>query len=130
MSTAPCKRHSRPIPEKWSTREKLCLLSTVSSLGNENWSAVSRCMKTLCAESLTKHSEEWLSNSNCAMEYDRILSDPQHALECTSSNSISNFILKPNSLIELRIIELKDEIRKAQEVLELEHNSYKITAYL
>lgn len=109
---------------KWSTRDKLCLVNVVASLGHENWVEISQCMQTLCArdhEELQEESEEMdedmFSKSNCALEYERMLGDPVLGLEMDTSNtSDSQLNLKSDRLIEIRIQELREAIQRGQEV--------------
>lgn len=103
--------------EKWSTREQLCLVAAVSNFGNQNWLAISRCMKMLCGSNLRKHSDlDCYSNKNCAMEYERMLSDPEYGLEAVSTNNSPKISLKYDRLVDMRIQELTNKIKQGQEV--------------
>ncbi|XP_072177356.1 bromodomain-containing protein 8-like isoform X4 [Diadema setosum] len=56
--------------EQWTTREKLCLASSVMRSGDQNWVSVSRAIKPLIDPS---RPSDWFSQKNCAIQYSAML---------------------------------------------------------
>eukprot|EP00094_Tigriopus_californicus_P004048 TCALIF_03899-PA protein Name:"Similar to BRD8 Bromodomain-containing protein 8 (Homo sapiens)" AED:0.39 eAED:0.40 QI:0/0/0/0.5/1/1/2/0/779 len=72
------------IIDEWSTREKLFLVSVVSSNGgDQNWVSVARTMKGSMAATANSDDPDqarpadWYSQKNCALQYDRMLEKHQ-----------------------------------------------------
>ncbi|XP_060600673.1 bromodomain-containing protein 8-like [Ruditapes philippinarum] len=59
----------RPL-DKWSTRERLSLASSVKKSGDQNWVSVSRAIKPFI-ESVRP--PDWFSQKNCALQYADLL---------------------------------------------------------
>ncbi|KOC63706.1 Bromodomain-containing protein 8 [Habropoda laboriosa] len=58
--------------DNWSTREQLCLASSVLKSGDQNWMSVSRSLKTFI-EKETLRPPDWFSQKSCAMQYAHLL---------------------------------------------------------
>ncbi|KAF4521556.1 hypothetical protein B566_EDAN001276 [Ephemera danica] len=56
--------------DTWSTREQLCLASSVLRSGDQNWVSVSRAVKVLGDQG---RPHDWFSQKNCALQYDSLL---------------------------------------------------------
>ena len=54
--------------DTWSTREQLCLASSVLKSGDQNWIGVSRSLKPF-AEKEALRPSDWFSQKSCAMQY-------------------------------------------------------------
>ncbi|XP_026272466.1 bromodomain-containing protein 8 isoform X4 [Frankliniella occidentalis] len=57
--------------DPWSTRERLCLASSVVRSGNQNWMSVSRSLKGFGGE--PGRPADWFSQKSCAVQYDNLL---------------------------------------------------------
>ncbi|CAG2163175.1 unnamed protein product [Oppiella nova] len=65
------KSRLRVVPiDEWSTREKLCLASSVLKSGDQNWSSVSRPMKSFCEPN---RPQDWYHQKYCAIQYQELL---------------------------------------------------------
>ncbi|XP_054167192.1 bromodomain-containing protein 8-like [Oppia nitens] len=65
------KSRLRVVPiDEWSTREKLCLASSVLKSGDQNWSSVSRPLK---AFSEPNRPNDWFHQKYCAIQYQDLL---------------------------------------------------------
>ncbi|CAK9795017.1 Bromodomain-containing protein 8 [Anthophora plagiata] len=58
--------------DNWSTREQLCLASSVLKSGDQNWMSVSRSLKAF-VEKETLRPPDWFSQKSCAMQYAHLL---------------------------------------------------------
>ncbi|KAK0086903.1 hypothetical protein PV325_002242 [Microctonus aethiopoides] len=54
--------------DTWSTREQLCLASSVLKAGDQNWISVSRSLKPF-AEKEALRPPDWFSQKSCAVQY-------------------------------------------------------------
>lgn len=57
--------------DTWSTKEKLCLASSVVRSGNQNWMSVSRSLRVFGGE--PGRPADWFSQKSCAVQYDNLL---------------------------------------------------------
>ncbi|XP_053977073.1 bromodomain-containing protein 8 [Hylaeus volcanicus] len=58
--------------DNWSTREQLCLASSVLKSGDQNWMSVSRSLKAF-SEKETLRPPDWFSQKSCAIQYAHLL---------------------------------------------------------
>ncbi|XP_054001433.1 bromodomain-containing protein 8 [Hylaeus anthracinus] len=58
--------------DNWSTREQLCLASSVLKSGDQNWMSVSRSLKAF-SEKETLRPPDWFSQKSCAIQYANLL---------------------------------------------------------
>ncbi|XP_015585456.1 bromodomain-containing protein 8 [Cephus cinctus] len=58
--------------DTWSTREQLCLASSVLKSGDQNWISVSRSLKPF-AEKEALRPPDWFSQKSCAIQYAHLL---------------------------------------------------------
>ncbi|OAD53279.1 Bromodomain-containing protein 8 [Eufriesea mexicana] len=58
--------------DNWSTREQLCLASSVLKSGDQNWMSVSRSLKVF-VEKETLRPPDWFSQKSCAIQYAHLL---------------------------------------------------------
>ncbi|XP_076759435.1 bromodomain containing 8 isoform X1 [Xylocopa sonorina] len=58
--------------DNWSTREQLCLASSVLKSGDQNWMSVSRSLKAF-VEKETLRPPDWFSQKSCAIQYAHLL---------------------------------------------------------
>ncbi|KAK2575306.1 hypothetical protein KPH14_008155 [Odynerus spinipes] len=58
--------------DTWTTREQLCLASSVLKSGDQNWMSVSRSLKPF-AEKEALRPPDWFSQKSCAMQYAYLL---------------------------------------------------------
>ncbi|XP_035735094.1 bromodomain-containing protein 8-like [Vespa mandarinia] len=58
--------------DTWSTREQLCLASSVLKSGDQNWMSVSRSLKPF-AEKEALRPPDWFSQKSCAIQYAYLL---------------------------------------------------------
>lgn len=58
--------------DTWSTREQLCLASSVLRSGDQNWISVSRSMKAFI-EKETLRPPDWFSQKSCTIQYAHLL---------------------------------------------------------
>nr|XP_034193891.1 bromodomain-containing protein 8-like [Osmia lignaria] len=58
--------------DTWSTREQLCLASSVLKSGDQNWMSVSRSLKAF-VEKETLRPPDWFSQKSCAIQYAHLL---------------------------------------------------------
>ncbi|KAI4503148.1 hypothetical protein M0802_002192 [Mischocyttarus mexicanus] len=68
--------------DTWSTREKLCLASSVLKSGDQNWMSVSRSLKPF-AEKEALRPPDWFSQKSCAIQYAYLLENadaPKHRI--------------------------------------------------
>lgn len=115
--------------DKWSTREQLCLASSVACSGDQNWMSVSRTLKVVCGntkDTLQTRPADWFSQKNCAVQYGQLLEDVEtpKRKKRTSESSVTSSpapaeppteaILR--RLTEERMQEIQMEIRRDQEV--------------
>ncbi|XP_074108355.1 bromodomain containing 8 [Cotesia typhae] len=66
------KTKQRESRDTWSTREQLCLASSVLKSGDQNWISVSRSLKPF-AEKEALRPPDWFSHKACANQYTRLL---------------------------------------------------------
>uniref|UniRef100_UPI0035901B2F bromodomain-containing protein 8 isoform X2 n=1 Tax=Myxine glutinosa TaxID=7769 RepID=UPI0035901B2F len=60
--------------EPWSTREKLCLASSVQRSGNQNWASVIRAIKPYAEPG---RPAGWFSQKHCASQYSQLLENTE-----------------------------------------------------
>ncbi|XP_017889537.1 bromodomain-containing protein 8 [Ceratina calcarata] len=58
--------------DNWSTREQLCLASSVLKSGDQNWVSVSRSLKAI-VEKESSRPPDWFSQKSCAIQYAHLL---------------------------------------------------------
>ena len=58
--------------DNWSTREQLCLASSVLKSGDQNWMSVSKTMKAF-VEKENPRPPDWFSQKSCAIQYAHLL---------------------------------------------------------
>ncbi|XP_057340360.1 bromodomain-containing protein 8-like [Microplitis mediator] len=66
------KTKQRESRDTWSTREQLCLASSVLKSGDQNWISVSRSLKPF-AEKEALRPPDWFSHKSCANQYTRLI---------------------------------------------------------
>ncbi|KAG7200883.1 hypothetical protein KM043_003246 [Ampulex compressa] len=65
-------RLKRVSYDTWSTREQLCLASSVLKSGDQNWMSVSRSLKPF-VEKEALRPPDWFSQKSCAIQYAHLL---------------------------------------------------------
>lgn len=102
--------------DKWTTREKLCLASAVSTSGDQNWMNVSRSLKLLCNN--TTRPADWYSQKSCAAQYGDLLENadtPKRKKRTNSESAVTPTEAVLKRLTDERISELRIQIQKDQE---------------
>ncbi|XP_037502215.1 bromodomain-containing protein 8-like isoform X2 [Rhipicephalus sanguineus] len=70
MASSSKYRLKQTATDIWSTRERLCLASSVLRSGDQNWVSVSRAIRPF-GES--NRPNDWFSQKNCALQYADLL---------------------------------------------------------
>ncbi|EFN71593.1 Bromodomain-containing protein 8 [Camponotus floridanus] len=91
--------------DAWTTREQLCLASSVLKSGDQNWMSVSRSLKPLI-EKESLRPPDWFSQKSCAMQYAYLLenADTPKRKKRESGETTSESIVR--RLTQERITEL------------------------
>ncbi|CAD1475128.1 unnamed protein product, partial [Heterotrigona itama] len=91
--------------DTWSTREQLCLASSVLKSGDQNWISVSRSLKAI-VEKETLRPPDWFSQKSCAIQYARLLenADTPKRKKRESGETTGESIVR--KLTQERIVEL------------------------
>ncbi|XP_014471345.1 PREDICTED: bromodomain-containing protein 8 isoform X2 [Dinoponera quadriceps] len=103
--------------ETWSTREQLCLASSVLKSGDQNWMSVSRSLKPFIEKELPRPSD-WFSQRSCASQYTYLLenADMPRRKKRESGETPSESIVR--KLTQERIAELNQNlVRQRNEYL-------------
>ncbi|KAH0947166.1 hypothetical protein HN011_010486 [Eciton burchellii] len=73
MSSVQDRLKLKRIPcDTWTTREQLCLASSVLKSGDQNWMSVSRSLKPF-VEKETLRPPDWFSQKSCAIQYAHLI---------------------------------------------------------
>ncbi|XP_034127367.1 bromodomain-containing protein 8 [Drosophila guanche] len=115
--------------DTWTKREHLCLASSVSCSGDQNWITVSRTLKTVCGNGNSNNSRpaDWYSQKNCAVQYGNLLESVEATKRKKRSSESSAGVSSPASvetptelllrrLTEERMQEIKAQMRSDQEM--------------
>ncbi|XP_033208540.1 bromodomain-containing protein 8-like [Belonocnema kinseyi] len=82
----------RTLCDTWSTKEQLCLASSVLKSGDQNWMSVSRCLKSFL-EKESQRPPDWFSQKSCAVQYAHLLENSdtpkRKKKECTETTGES-----------------------------------------
>lgn len=91
--------------DAWSTREQLCLASSVLKSGDQNWISVSRSLKAII-EKETLRPPDWFSQKSCAIQYAHLLenTDTPKRKKRESGETTGESIVR--KLTQERIVEL------------------------
>uniref|UniRef100_A0A182K2R3 Bromo domain-containing protein n=1 Tax=Anopheles christyi TaxID=43041 RepID=A0A182K2R3_9DIPT len=118
MSSIQERLQMKRVPlDKWSTREKLCLASSVACSGDQNWMSVSRSLKMLCG---ANRPNDWFAQKSCAAQYGKLLENvetPKRKKRTASERDGVSAVETPGEsilrkLTQERIIELKKTIQE------------------
>ncbi|XP_026850454.1 bromodomain-containing protein 8 [Drosophila persimilis] len=121
---------SRMPLDTWTKREHLCLASSVSCSGDQNWITVSRTLKTVCGNGNSNNNNrpaDWYSQKNCALQYGNLLESVEATKRKKRSSESSAGVSSPASvetptelllrrLTEERMLEIKAQMRSDQEM--------------
>ncbi|XP_034945202.1 bromodomain-containing protein 8 isoform X2 [Chelonus insularis] len=101
----------------WSTREQLCLASSVLKSGDQNWIAVSRSLRPFAEKDVLRPAD-WFSQKSCAIQYALLLenADTPKRKKRESGETTGESIVK--RLTQERIAELG-------QILTLQRDEYK-----
>ncbi|BFF91853.1 bromodomain-containing protein 8 [Drosophila madeirensis] len=115
--------------DTWTKREHLCLASSVSCSGDQNWITVSRTLKTVCGNGNSNNTRpaDWYSQKNCAVQYGNLLESVEATKRKKRSSESSAGVSSPASvetptelllrrLTEERMQEIKAQMRSDQEM--------------
>ncbi|XP_052866812.1 bromodomain-containing protein 8 [Anopheles cruzii] len=118
MSSIQERLQMKRVPlDKWSTKEKLCLASSVACSGDQNWMSVSRSLKMLCGND---RPSDWFAQKSCAAQYGKLLENvetPKRKKRTASERDGVAAVETPSEsilrkLTQERIIELKKIIQE------------------
>ncbi|XP_053669660.1 bromodomain-containing protein 8 [Anopheles nili] len=118
MSSIQERLQMKRVPlDKWSTKEKLCLASSVACSGDQNWMSVSRSLKMLCS---SNRPNDWFAQKSCAAQYGKLLENvetPKRKKRTASERDGIAAVETPGEsilrkLTQERIIELKKIIQE------------------
>uniref|UniRef100_A0A182NFX8 Bromo domain-containing protein n=1 Tax=Anopheles dirus TaxID=7168 RepID=A0A182NFX8_9DIPT len=118
MSSIQERLQMKRVPlDKWSTKEKLCLASSVACSGDQNWMSVSRSLKMLCG---ANRPNDWFAQKSCAAQYGKLLENvetPKRKKRTASERDGVAAVETPGEsilrkLTQERIIELKKTIQE------------------
>uniref|UniRef100_A0A182W161 Bromo domain-containing protein n=1 Tax=Anopheles minimus TaxID=112268 RepID=A0A182W161_9DIPT len=118
MSSIQERLQMKRVPlDKWSTKEKLCLASSVACSGDQNWMSVSRSLKTLCSGN---RPNDWFAQKSCAAQYGKLLENvetPKRKKRTASERDGVAAVETPGEsilrkLMQERILELKKTIQE------------------
>ncbi|XP_033307227.1 bromodomain-containing protein 8 [Bombus bifarius] len=92
--------------DTWSTREQLCLASSVLKSGDQNWMSVSRSLKAF-VEKETLRPPDWFSQKSCASQYAYLLenADTPKRKKRESGETTGESIVR--RLTQERLVELR-----------------------
>ncbi|XP_022209365.1 bromodomain-containing protein 8 [Drosophila obscura] len=114
--------------DTWTKREHLCLASSVSCSGDQNWITVSRTLKTVCGNGNNNNRPaDWYSQKNCAVQYGNLLESVEATKRKKRSSESSAGVSSPASvetptelllrrLTDERMVEIKAQMRSDQEI--------------
>ncbi|XP_039314804.1 bromodomain-containing protein 8 isoform X2 [Solenopsis invicta] len=105
--------------DAWTTREQLCLASSVLKSGDQNWMSVSRSMRPFVEKELLRPAD-WFSQKSCAMQYAHLLenADTPKRKKRESGETTSESVVR--KLTQERMAELGQTlIRQKEEYLRL-----------
>ncbi|XP_076650446.1 bromodomain containing 8 [Halictus rubicundus] len=116
--------------DNWSTREQLCLASSVMKSGDQNWMSVSRSLKAI-VEKETLRPPDWFSQKSCASQYAYLLenADAPKRKKRESGETTGESIVR--KLTQERIAELGQRLadqREEYQKLKAEMNMLKTGA--
>ncbi|KAH8232378.1 hypothetical protein KR032_005126 [Drosophila birchii] len=126
---------SRTPLDTWTKREQLCLASSVSCSGDQNWITVSRTLKAVCGNgngngngnnNINNRPADWYSQKNCAVQYGNLLESVEATKRKKRSSESSAGVSSPATvetptelllrrLTEERLAEIKAQMRSDQE---------------
>uniref|UniRef100_A0A2M4CSE0 Putative bromodomain-containing protein 8 n=1 Tax=Anopheles darlingi TaxID=43151 RepID=A0A2M4CSE0_ANODA len=118
MSSIQERLQMKRVPlDKWSTKEKLCLASSVACSGDQNWMSVSRSLKMLCG---ADRPSDWFAQKSCAAQYGKLLENvetPKRKKRTASERDGVAAVETPGEsilrkLTQERIVELKKIIQE------------------
>ncbi|XP_018393351.1 PREDICTED: bromodomain-containing protein 8 [Cyphomyrmex costatus] len=100
--------------DTWSTREQLCLASSVLKSGDQNWMSVSRSLKPF-VEKEPSRPVDWFSQKSCAMQYACLLenTDTPKRKKRESGETTSESIVR--KLTQERIAELSQILNRQRD---------------
>ncbi|XP_024882371.1 bromodomain-containing protein 8-like isoform X3 [Temnothorax curvispinosus] len=100
--------------DTWSTREQLCLASSVLKSGDQNWMSVSRSLKPFVEKEPVRPAD-WFSQKSCAMQYACLLenADTPKRKKRESGETTSESIVR--KLTQERIGELSQNLTRQKE---------------
>ncbi|KAL6262660.1 hypothetical protein P5V15_005453 [Pogonomyrmex californicus] len=100
--------------DTWSTREQLCLASSVVKSGDQNWMSVSRSLKQF-VEKDSLRPADWFSQKSCAIQYAYLLenADTPKRKKRESGETTSESIVR--KLTQERIAELNQALTSQKE---------------
>ncbi|XP_053407747.1 bromodomain-containing protein 8-like [Mercenaria mercenaria] len=109
----------RPL-DKWSTRERLALASSVKKSGDQNWVSVSRAIKPFVESS---RPSDWFSQKNCALQYADLLEKAETPKRKRGEKGEREVVETPaNQIVRKLTIERIEELK---EVIQEEQQRYK-----
>ncbi|CAG2100552.1 unnamed protein product [Medioppia subpectinata] len=112
------KSRLRVVPiDEWSTREKLCLASSVLKSGDQNWSSVSRPLKSFCEPN---RPSDWFHQKYCAIQYHDLLEKietetPKRKRSERGEETPQTIIVR--NLTKQRIEELRNKTQMEREMI-------------
>ncbi|KAL0110817.1 hypothetical protein PUN28_014043 [Cardiocondyla obscurior] len=100
--------------DAWSTREQLCLASSVLKSGDQNWMSVSRSLKPFVEKEPVRPAD-WFSQKSCAIQYACLLetADTPKRKKRESGETTSECIVR--KLTQERIAELNQLLNNQKE---------------
>lgn len=100
--------------ETWTTREQLCLASSVLKSGDQNWMSVSRSLKPFIEKEPLRPAD-WFSQKSCAIQYAYLLenADTPKRKKRESGETTSESIVR--KLTQERIAELSQILTRQKE---------------
>ncbi|XP_077273128.1 bromodomain containing 8 isoform X3 [Temnothorax americanus] len=100
--------------DTWSTREQLCLASSVLKSGDQNWMSVSRSLKPFVEKEPVRPAD-WFSQKSCAMQYACLLenADTPKRKKRESGETTGESIVR--KLTQERIGELSQNLTRQKE---------------
>ncbi|KAJ1530752.1 hypothetical protein ONE63_005606 [Megalurothrips usitatus] len=107
-------RMKRGQVDTWSTKEKLCLASSVVRSGSQNWMSVSRSLRSFGGE--PGRPADWFSQKSCAVQYDNLLTQietPKRKKRGADGSKTEGVDLTPAEIIVKHLTgERIEELRK------------------
>ncbi|XP_012535223.1 bromodomain-containing protein 8 isoform X2 [Monomorium pharaonis] len=100
--------------DPWTTREQLCLASSVLKSGDQNWMSVSRSLRPFF-EKESLRSTDWFSQKSCAIQYAHLLEnvDTPKRKKRESGETTSESVVR--KLTQERITELSQILARQKE---------------